>query len=400
MFHWMYRMSRKSRTRLLPVLSVSLLIGACNANNVQEGISGSLQGDQGVSGIPVESKVLDLRSPAALDEIIPVLSDSRVVYVGEAHDVYGHHLNQLEIIKRLYAADPDMAIGMEFFQQPFQAVLDDYIAGTLDEREMLARSEWYERWQYDYRLYRPILEFARRNGIPLIALNLPRELTERASAVGIAGLDEKEKSMVPSEIDRSDLVYRERLRKVFSQHPHSKNQDFNRFEDVQLLWDEGMAEQVAQYLKVSPRKRMVVLAGSGHLMFGSGIPIRVHRRLPERFSIVLPADNIPIRPGVADFVVYPAPAELPKRGMMGVFLMPVEDGMQISEMVSDGAAATAGLKKKDVIVKLDGIPVRKMSDIKLALLDKVPGDRVKIGLQREQMVWGRKTIEVELALGE
>ena len=400
MFHWMYRMSRKSRTRLLPVLSVSLLIGACNANNVQEGISGSLQGDQGVSGIPVESKVLDLRSPAALDEIIPVLSDSRVVYVGEAHDVYGHHLNQLEIIKRLYAADPNMAIGMEFFQQPFQAVLDGYIAGTLDEREMLARSEWYERWQYDYRLYRPILEFARRNGIPLIALNLPRELTERASAVGIAGLDEKEKSMVPSEIDRSDLVYRERLRKVFSQHPHSKNQDFNRFEDVQLLWDEGMAEQVAQYLKVSPRKRMVVLAGSGHLMFGSGIPIRVHRRLPERFSIVLPADNIPIRPGVADFVVYPAPAELPKRGMMGVFLMPVEDGMQISEMVSDGAAATAGLKKKDVIVKLDGIPVRKMSDIKLALLDKVPGDRVKIGLQREQMVWGRKTIEVELALGE
>jgi len=142
------------------------------------------------------------------------------------------------------------------------------------------------------------------------------------------------------------------------------------------------------------------LAGSGHLTFGSGIPIRVHRRLPERFSIVLPADNIPIRPGVADFVVYPAPAELPKRGMMGVFLMPVEDGMQISEMVSDGAAATAGLKKKDVIVKLDGIPVRKMSDIKLALLDKVPGDRVKIGLQREQMVWGRKTIEVELALGE
>ena len=400
MFHRMYRMSRKSRTRLLPVLSVSLLIGACNANNVQEGISGSLQGDQGVSGIPVESKVLDLRSPAALDEIIPVLSDSRVVYVGEAHDVYGHHLNQLEIIKRLHAADPDMAIGMEFFQQPFQAVLDDYIAGTLDEREMLARSEWYERWQYDYRLYRPILEFARRNGIPLIALNLPRELTERASAVGIAGLDEKEKSMVPSEIDRSDLVYRERLRKVFSQHPHSKNQDFNRFEDVQLLWDEGMAEQVAQYLKVSPRKRMVVLAGSGHLMFGSGIPIRVHRRLPERFSIVLPADNIPIRPGVADFVVYPAPAELPKRGMMGVFLMPVEDGMQISEMVSDGAAATAGLKKKDVIVKLDGIPVRKMSDIKLALLDKVPGDRVKIGLQREQMVLGRKTIELELELGE
>ena len=53
-----------------------------------------------------------------------------------------------------------------------------------------------------------------------------------------------------------------------------------------------------------------------------------------------------------------------------------------------------------MIEKLNGVPMRTMSDIKSALLDKAPGDRVKISLQREQMVWGRKTIDVELELGE
>jgi uncharacterized iron-regulated protein len=393
-------MPRKPIVWLLPILSVTLLIGACNASNVQKGISGNLQSGKDMSEGSMGSKVLDLRSPATLDRIIPELSESRVIYVGEAHDAYGHHLNQLEIIRRLYAADPDMAIGMEFFQQPFQGVLDDYIAGTLDEREMLARSEWYERWQYDYRLYRPILEFARHNRIPLIALNLPREITERASAVGITGLNEKEGSMIPSEIDRSDLAYRERLRKVFSQHPHSESGDFDRFEDVQLLWDEGMAERAAGYLKANPRKRMVVLAGSGHLMFGSGIPSRVHRRLPEHFSILLPADNIPVRPGVADFVVFPEPAELPRRGMMGVFLIPAEKGMQIDKMVSDGAAEKAGLKKNDLIEKLDGVSVQSMSDIRIALLDKSPGDHVKVSVLRKRLVAQDQRIEVQLELGE
>jgi len=39
-----------------------------------------------------------------------------------------------------------------------------------------------------------------------------------------------------------------------------------------------MAERAADYLQRNPKRRMVVLAGSGHLMYGQGIPKRLLRR--------------------------------------------------------------------------------------------------------------------------
>ena len=80
--------------------------------------------------------VLNLQATAQLEDIIPALAGKRVVLVAETHDRYDHHLTQLEIIRRLHALNPRLAIGMEIFQQPYQAVLDDYIEGRLDEQAL------------------------------------------------------------------------------------------------------------------------------------------------------------------------------------------------------------------------------------------------------------------------
>ena len=65
-------------------------------------------------------QALNLNEPLALDLLVAQLATNRVVFVGEIHDRYDHHLNQLEIIKRLHELDPNLAIGVEYFQQPFQ----------------------------------------------------------------------------------------------------------------------------------------------------------------------------------------------------------------------------------------------------------------------------------------
>ena len=52
---------------------------------------------------------------------------------------------------------------------------------------MLKQTEYFTRWRFDYRLYRPILRFARDQGLPLVALNVPRELTERVAADAYLG---------------------------------------------------------------------------------------------------------------------------------------------------------------------------------------------------------------------
>ena len=122
---------------------------------------------------PVSAQtVLDLRKRSVLHDIIKELSSKRVVYVGETHHRYGHHLTQLEIIKQLHRINPNIAIGMEFFQQPFQPILDDYIAGNISESEMLKKTEWYEHWRYDFRLYQDIMQYAHEHKIPVIALNV------------------------------------------------------------------------------------------------------------------------------------------------------------------------------------------------------------------------------------
>jgi uncharacterized iron-regulated protein len=111
----------------------------------------------------VEVRAIDLSALPSLDAIIPQLAQKQVVFVGEIHDRFGHHLAQLEIIKRLYRAYSDLAIGVEYFQRSSQPYLDAYIAGELDEKSFLKKTEYFERWSFDYRLYRPIFRYAREH---------------------------------------------------------------------------------------------------------------------------------------------------------------------------------------------------------------------------------------------
>ena len=92
---------------------------------------------------------------------------------------------------------------------------------------------------------------------------------------GIDVLSDEERAKIPDEIDRSDSAYQRRLEEIFEQHPKGENRSFDHFLEVQLLWDEGMAERAAGYLESHPEYKMVILAGSGHIAHGSGIPQRL-----------------------------------------------------------------------------------------------------------------------------
>jgi len=122
-------------------------------------------------------EALDLSTTFTLDQLAARVASDRVVFIGETHNRYDHHLNQLELIKRLHQADPQLVIGVEYFQQPFQQPVDDYIAGRIDETEFLRATEYFQRWGYDYRLYAPIFRYAREQRITVRALNVPTALS-------------------------------------------------------------------------------------------------------------------------------------------------------------------------------------------------------------------------------
>src|SRR5579862_6311145 len=63
---------------------------------------------------------VDLNTALPLDKLAAQLATKRVVFVGEIHDRYDHHLNQLEIIRKLHDRDSNLAIGVEYFPQTVQ----------------------------------------------------------------------------------------------------------------------------------------------------------------------------------------------------------------------------------------------------------------------------------------
>jgi len=340
---------------------------------------------------------VNLGTLSDLEGIIPGLADKRVVFVGETHTRYEHHLIQLEIIQRLHKIDPELAIGLEFFQQPFQEYLDRYVAGELSEQELLQGTEYYRRWRYDYRLYAPILRYAREHKLPLVALNLPMEVTRKAGRLGLDKLSAEERKYIPRTIDYSDRDYEQRIREIYDQHPRN-GQDFANFHLVQLLWDEGMAERAADWLMAHPDYRMVILAGSGHLAFGSGIPQRLLRRLPVSSAIVLNGRNEPLVPGLADFLLLPQQRSLPPAGKFGALLEHDDAALSVSSCLPDSPCEAAGIRQGDRLVSINDTPVADMADLRLATWDKEPGDVVILKLRRKRWLSSPQELTFELEL--
>ena len=248
------------------------LVAACS------GDAANTRGDMSAAS-PTPVGLLDPADRAGFDAMIDQVADKRVILVGETHDRYDHHLNQLAVIRGLHERGVPVAIGMEFFQRPFQEHLDDYVAGEIDEETMLRRTQWYDRWRFDFRLYRDILAYARENRIPLVALNPSSETVAEVSAGGLDALPEGERERLPLAASPLDEALEQRLRPIFAAHghAHAKADDARlaRFVAVQSLWDAHMAATARDYLVAHPDTRLVLLAGSGHVVYPDAIPGRL-----------------------------------------------------------------------------------------------------------------------------
>lgn len=353
-----------------------------------------------VADAPAATPVLDLNAFSTVEQLIPELANKRVVFVGEQHNRFDHHLVQLEIIRRLHEKHPQLqlAIGMEVFQQPFQQPLDDYVAGNITEQQMLRATEYYDRWRMDYRLYAPILRYAREHGLPVIALNLPSELTRKVGKDGLAGLTPEERARLPAEIDRSDSAYEQRVRDIFQMHPNDRQQPFEYFLEVQLLWDEGMAKRAAEFLQSHPEHLIVVLAGAGHLAHGSAIPQRLERRLPVDSAIILNGWQGDIEPGLADYLLLPTERVLPPAGKIGMLLDAQDAGIKVASCFEDSPCSAAKIKAGDRLTAINASPINSAADVPLALWDKQPGDIVTITVQRTRWPFPAKSLTHEVTL--
>lgn len=223
--------------------------------------------------------------PVSFEELIADLSRAKVIYIGENHTDSAHHKIQLQVIKGLINAYPELVVGMEAFDHTYQEILGMWSAGKLDEKEFLERTHWYANWKFNFELYKDILAFIKEKHISFIGLNIPSHIPPKIAVGGIENLSGDEKKHLPKTIDTTNADHRAYIEEIFKKHKVRGRENFEHFYMVQCVWEEAMAESIALYLKKG--SMMVVLVGNGHIIRKFGIPDRAFDRTGADFRTLL-----------------------------------------------------------------------------------------------------------------
>jgi uncharacterized iron-regulated protein len=217
-------------------------------------------------------------------EALDGLQGARIVLVGEQHTNDWHHQAQLAVIRALQRSGVQVAIGLEMFRHERQGDLDQWVAGEIDESAFIPL--YLENWNYDWAFYRPIFLYARDHRIPMIGLNVSREISRQVAHHGFGSLTPAQRGVLNDIACEVTPAYREFIRHAHDAHAHGR-MDFDHFCQAQLLWDASMALYALQYLTDNDERIMVLLAGSGHAR-KMGIPAQLSQRAPLPAVVVLP----------------------------------------------------------------------------------------------------------------
>ena len=335
----------------------------------------------------------------------------QVVLLGETHDNPEHHRWQLHTIAGLHALQPNMALGFEMFPRRVQPVLDDWVAGRLEDEEFLARVGWRQFWGYDAALYLPIFQFARMHRIPMLALNVERGLVSRVREEGWAAVPAGEREGV-TDPAAAGPEYRERLYPSYldhqlpTGHPHTHAKQageadlaapaFGRFVEAMLVWDRAMAQGIAERLRAGGPRLVVGIMGSGHLQNGHGVPRQLRDLGVTQVAVALPWEGsegcAELTPGIADVVFgvadRPKPSR-PDRPRLGITIETASPGVRVLSVVPASIAEQAGVLANDVIVRIAGEPAAALSDVIEAVQRQAPGTWLPITIKR-----GEETLDL------
>lgn len=393
---------------LLPGLLLgALLCGGCAARPML----GNPEDPYPPATAPVVGQIRHLPTGVEVSaaQMADIATDARLIYVGETHDNPASHRIGVQLLQALAARYPERAaLGLEMFTPEQQPALDAWVAGHLSEKEFLKQSRWYQVWKFNFDYYRPLLELARDRRIPVIGLNAPEELVR---AVSSDTLTPEQQQALP-EMDLNDPYQRALSEAIFAGHAvgaHGREG----FIRVQTLWDETMAANIVRYLQseAGAGRHMLVVAGGNHIRHGFGIPRRVFRRLPLSYVLVasreidIPAskadrlmdvDIPPFPMPPADFLVYTAYEEPDQPEVkLGVMLDDSSGRVVAQGVLPESSAAKAGVVKGDVLLSLDGQPLKDNFDLIYEVKQRAPGDRGVLVVERE----GKQVLlEVEFAV--
>ena len=110
-----------------------------------------------------------------------------VVFFGELHDNPISHWLELEMTKDIYKQrGKDLMLAAEMFEADNQLIIDEYFAGFFRESSFESQVRKWNNYVTDYK---PLMNFAKDNGLRFIASNIPRQYASMVASGGFEALD-------------------------------------------------------------------------------------------------------------------------------------------------------------------------------------------------------------------
>jgi uncharacterized iron-regulated protein len=209
-----------------------------------------------------------LGNAATFSQIIEAAGKSDVVFLGENHDDAVAHFLQAEIFKKSHESNTgkrNVVLSLEMFERDVQIVLDEYLKDLITEKKFLDDSRPWNNYKTDYR---PLVEYAKQNKLPVIAANAPRRYINMVSRGGRETLDkltpEAKRWLSPLPYPQPSEQYAKKFTALMGGTSSSSNHGVSKILDSQTLWDATMAFSISDFLKKQKNALVVHLNGSFH----------------------------------------------------------------------------------------------------------------------------------------
>ena len=242
--------------------------------------------------------------PASLDALVRAMADAEAVFLGEQHDDAIAHALQLRLLEAADTLGRPVALSLEMFERDVQPVLDEYRAGLIRERDFLAAARPWGNYATDYR---PLVEYAVANDLPVLAANAPGRYVNRVSRLGpdaLAALSDGAQATLPPlpVAPASDSLAAEFTALMGgmmshaapdsaasgSAHPaHGSAPTMANLLAAQNLRDAAMGWTIAEHLRANPDALVVHLNGSFHSEGGLGVPEHLERYRPGTRALIV-----------------------------------------------------------------------------------------------------------------
>lgn len=281
---------RLSKRVFVAALCLTLLIG-CVSHGPESTrdpiVEYSLEGD------PSPGTILDTRSREIVEttKAFERLGDANVIFVGEEHNHPGSHRVQFRILKALHRRQGEIGVGFELFRDNHQNRLTRFAEGTVNFETLKAQLDLPESGSALLEAYRPLLQYARENDLPLRALKPTREAVQK-----VRERSEKGDDPLRDRFGGDTVSYRQQrqfLKEMFKEHVPT-GRGFKTFLAVQRFWEERMVSNLHKFLKApdSP-DRVLVLTGNYHVAYDFALPVKLRQKGPwsHRSVVTLPVDR-------------------------------------------------------------------------------------------------------------